>query len=356
MSSKAEDLKFAGRKAAGRSLGRMPARLVDAAERAIGPYELDGYRLDPHLRLAMKAAAAEPSLDTLDPVEARRTSKAGFAASNAQRVEGVSVTPTIIPDPKHGDLDARVYTPAGASAQPRPGVLFLHQGGWVIGDLDTCDTFCTQLASGLDAIVVSLDYRLAPEHRFPTQNENVDAAWDWMIEAAPHLGIDPAQMVVCGDSAGGQLSASLCQRLRDAGRPNPAAQVLIYPTVDLAAKSGSMISCADAFPLTANIGRYFVSFALPEGAEHNDPAYSPAQHPHLEGLAPAIIITAAFDILRDQGLAFAKQLDAAGVPVISRLEPEMSHSFISMGALSPAAYEASERIVADIATVLKAGK
>ena len=187
----------------------------------------------------------------------------------------------------------------------------------VVGDLDTCDTFCTQLAAGLDAVVVSLDYLLAPEHTFPTQNDNVDAAWDWFNDSAGYFDVDTDRLVVCGDSAGGQLAASLCQRLRDAGRFQPAVQALIYPFVDSVSRDGSMISCADALPLTIDIARYFHSLSLVEGFDSSDPSFSPAQHRDLSGLPPAVVIAAAFDILRDQGMAYAQQLEEAGVSVIS---------------------------------------
>ena len=343
-------LESVAKKAVAKAMGALPDKAATAL--AGDPYEIDDYTLDQRLQLAMKAAAGNESIASMPTSNARESSREGFALSNAPRVDGISVSPTIITDPVHGDLDARVYTPDHALDGLRPAVLFLHQGGLIIGDLDTCDTFCTQMAAGLDAIVVSLDYQLAPEHPFPTQNDNVDAAWAWMLDSAPHLGIDRDQIVVCGDSAGGQLAASLCQRLRDAGQPNPAAQVLIYPFVNAEADSGSMQSCADAWPLTLEIAKFFMSNLDTEGFDRSDPSFSPALHPDLSGLAPAVVVTAAFDILRDQGRRYARQLTYAGVPVIERCETEMPHSFISMGALSPAAYEASERIVADIATML----
>ena len=338
------------RKAATKAMGALPDT---ATEKLAGePHEVDGYTLDPRLRLAMKAARLNTSVDAADPVALRHSSKESFALSNAPRVPGVTVSETIIADPSHGDLPARVYTPDHTPDGPRPAVLFLHQGGLVLGDTDTCDTFCTQMAAGLDAIVVSLDYRLAPEHHFPTQNDNVDAAWDWLVDSAPHLWIDPEQLVVCGDSAGGQLAASLCQRLRDADRPSPAVQVLIYPFVDGTASGGSMESCADEWPLSRDLMKAFGTHLDNASVDSSDPAFSPALHPNLSGLPAAIVITAAFDILRDQGRRYARQLSYASVPVIERCETEMCHSFVSMGALSPAAYEASERIVADIATML----
>ena len=175
------ELRSLAKTAGAQALGKVPTGAAQAALRLAGEYEIDGYVLDPHLRLVMLAAESEPSIHTMDVDAARDTSSRGFAVMNAPRVEGIRVSPTIVPDPVHGDLAARIYEPGnGATASSgtlRRGVLFLHQGGLVIGDLDTCDTFCTQLAAGLDAVVLSLDYLLAPEHQFPTQNDNVDAAW-----------------------------------------------------------------------------------------------------------------------------------------------------------------------------------
>lgn len=343
-------IELLAKRAGAKVTGSLPDRAADAL--AGNPYEIDGYTLDPKLQLAMKASRFDPSMATMNVDEARRSARSGFALSNAPRVPGVTASPTIIDDPAHGELAARVYTPETPPSGLRPAVLFLHQGVLVIGDLDTCDTFCTQLAAGLDAVVVSLDYQLVPEHPFPTQNDNVDAAWDWLVDSAPHLGIDLEQLIVCGDSAGGQLAALLCQRLRDAGRPQPAVQALIYPFVDADADSGSMESCVDAWPLNGEISRYFMGYFDRDALDLSSPSFSPAHHPNLAELAPAIVVTAAFDILRDQGRRYARQLTYAGVPVIERCEAAMCHSFISMGGISPAAFEASDRIVADIATML----
>ncbi len=357
MSPSAEDFVSWAKSAGASALGKMPVGAAESAAGLIGEYEIDGYVLDPHIRLAMKTTERDQSIHTMTPAHARRASAAGFRASNAPRVDGVSVSPTVISDPIHGDLPGRVYEPSQTAEALRPGVLFLHQGGSVIGDLETCDTFCTQLAAGLGAVVVSLDYLLAPEHQFPTQNDNVDAAWDWLLDSARYLSIDTSQLVVCGDSAGGQLTASLCQRLRDAERPQPAVQALIYPFVDAAATGGSMESCADAFPLTIDIAHFFTAQLVPDGFDREDPSFSPAQHLNLAGLAPAVVVTAAFDILRDQGVAYGDKLREAGVPVISRIEETMPHSFLAMGGLSPEAYAASERVIADISTLLtKAGE
>ena len=350
------ELRSLAKTAGAQALGKLPTGAAQAALRLAGEYEIDGYVLDPHLRLVMLAAESEPSIHTMDVDAARDTSSRGFAVMNAPRVEGIRVSPTIVPDPVHGDLAARIYEPGnGATASSgtlRRGVLFLHQGGLVIGDLDTCDTFCTQLAAGLDAVVLSLDYLLAPEHQFPTQNDNVDAAWDWFVDSAGYFGVDVDQLVVCGDSAGGLLAASLCQRLRDAGRPQPAVQALVYPLVDATAVGSSMDSCADAWPLTKDIVEYFLGHVIEGGFDNADPLWNPALRPEKAGVAPAVVVAAAFDVLRDQGIDFAQQLKEAGVLVISRVEETLPHSFLAMGGLSPEASAGCDRVIADIANLL----
>lgn len=348
-------LESAAKKAAAKTIGALPG---SAAKVLAGPrYEIDGNTFDPQLRLAMKGSFFDRPITEMSLEDARLSSAEGFATGNAPRVEGVTVTETILPDPVHGDLNARVYTPpdglgAGEIQESRPAVLFLHQGVLIIGDLHTCDTFCTQLAAGLDAVVVSLDYLLVPEHPFPTQNDNVDAAWAWLNESAGHLGIDPQQLIVCGDSAGGQLTASLCQRLRDAGEPGPAVQALVYPFVDATSTGGSMESCASAWPLTIETSRHFMQYFDSDGFDPADPSFSPALHPNLADLPPAVVVTAGFDILRDQGRDYAIRLARAGVPVIERCETTLCHSFLALGGISTEAFDACERLVSDISTLL----
>ena len=230
----------------------------------------------------------------------------------------------------------------------RPGVLFLHQGGFVIGDLDSCDTFCSRMADELGAVVISLDYRLAPEHRFPAQADDADETWAWINEHAEGLGIDRSKLVVCGDSAGGQMTAALCHRIRDEGGQQPAVHVMVYPFVDATADDGSMVSCADVFPLTTDTMDWFESNHLPDGFDRADPSLSVALAPNLSGLPPAIVVTAGFDPLRDQGMSYALKLRAAGVEVTDRCEDSLSHSFLSLGGIVPDAAAAQGRIIADI--------
>lgn len=313
------------------------------------PVVIDGRTLDVRLQLAAAQAADRPSLTELGPIAAREASADAFAQTNARRTSGVATHDLEI---DHNGLTVRIYRPAEATGL-RPGVLFMHQGGFVIGDLDTCDSFCSKIAAELAAVVVSLDYRMGPEHFFPAPAADADTAWAWINDHAPTLGIDVERLVVCGDSAGGQMTAALCQRLRDTGRKQPAVQAMVYPFVDATATDGSMISCADAFPLTTDILEWFLSIALPEGFDRANPAVSPALADELGGVAPAIVVTAGFDPLRNQGMAFALALRAAGVEVTDRCEDSLTHSFLALDGITPAAADAVDRLIGDIARYLE---
>lgn len=309
------------------------------------PTVVDGRTLDVRLQLAASQSADAPSITEFDPATARDAAAMAFAQTNGPRVSGVATHDLTIDG---SGLTVRIYRPEVTEGL-RPGVLFMHQGGFVVGDLDTCDTFCSRLASDLDAIVVSLDYRLGPEHRFPAQAEDADTAWTWIGDNSAVLGIDATKLVLCGDSAGGQMSAALCQRLRDSGRTQPALQVLVYPLVDATAADGSMVSCSDAFPLDTSTMEWFYEHALPDGLDRSDPALSPALAPELGDVAPAIVVTAGFDPLRDQGMEFALELRAAGVEVSDRCEDSLTHSFLAFGGITPEARAAADRLIADIA-------
>lgn len=327
----------------GTAVLKLPTRAL--RKMAGEPMVIDGRTLDVRLQLAAAQSAEGPSLADLDPAQGRAAAATAFAQTNAPRAAGVATHDMAIND---AGLTVRIYRPA-ATEGARPGVLFMHQGGFVVGDLDTCDTFCSQVAADLDAIVISLDYRMGPEHRFPAASHDADTAWAWINDNAASLGIDASKLVVCGDSAGGQMTAALCQRLRGRGAEQPAVQVMVYPFVDASADDGSMVSCADAFPLNVGVLNWFMEHAQPHDYDPNDPSLSPALADELGSVAPAIIVTAGFDPLRDQGISFARALRAAGVEVTDRCEDSLTHSFLSFGAITPEARSATDRIIADIA-------
>jgi len=212
-----------------------------------------------------------------------------------------------------GDRPARLYRPS----RPLPDVpilVFAHMGGGVIGDLDTTEAFCGRLAETLRGPVLSVDYRLAPEHRFPAGYEDVLAAFRWARDKAGALGAPPGRAAIGGDSMGGLFAAALAQEMRRIGEPGPDLQLLVYPCVDLASETPSMTAFADAFPLDRATMDWFVGHYLPPGADPADPRNAPGRTGDLSGLAPAVIATAGFDPLVDQGEAYARRLAAAGVP------------------------------------------
>ena len=235
-----------------------------------------------------------------------------------------------------GPRPARVYRPEHDG--PLPTVLFLHGGGFVIGDLDTHDLACRTIATESRAVIVSVDYRLAPEHPFPAAVEDTLAAADWMVGRLEELG-GSDRTGVAGDSAGGNLAAVAAQHLRDAGHAL-TAQLLIYPATDMGAETESARENAEGYFLDAATMAWFGDqYAGPGGADLTDPRLSPA-HGDLAGLAPAVVVTAQFDPLRDDGDAYARKLEAAGVPVHHRQFAGLIHGFVDMGRHSPAADEA----------------
>lgn len=315
------------------------------------PLAIDGRILDARMQFLAAQGARQPSIVTLDPVAARAGTAAGLALLDDAPRAGVSVRALEVPGPA-GPLAARLYTPEGATG-PLPGLVFFHFGGCVIGDLDTCHTFCTMIAGIAGIAVLNVAYRLAPEHKFPAAVDDAEAAYRWAEAHAADLGMIAGRIGVGGDSAGGYLSAVIAQQEKRAGRPGPALQLLIYPVTDWEWQGGSMQSCADVYPLTAEIMDWFAGLYLDNEAERKDVRVSPMKEPDLAGLAPAIVVTAGFDPLRDQGAAYADRLKAAGVTVTYRCEESLAHAFTAMTGVVPAARAACEKIARDVGAALR---
>jgi acetyl esterase len=243
-----------------------------------------------------------------------------------------------------GTIPVRVYRPDAAG--PLPTVVFFHGGGWVIGDLDTHEGACRTLCRDVEAVVVSVDYRRAPEHRFPAAVEDSCAALAWVAAHIADYGGDARRLVVAGDSAGGNLAAVCAQQARDAGL-SLAAQVLIYPAVDLVGDYPSRTENAEGYLLTLDDMRWFAEqyVGITEGdpraaALAVDPRLSPLQASSLTGLPPAVVVTAEFDPLRDEGNAYADALERAGVRVKHKELPGLIHGFYGLDVFSPAVVEA----------------
>lgn len=228
-----------------------------------------------------------------------------------------------------GPCPARLYD-TDLAARDRPAILFLHGGGWVQGGIDTHDGLCGQLALEAGVRVIAPEYRLAPEHPWPAAPDDVLAVWQALTADPGAVGIDPARLAVGGDSAGGNLAAVLIHDLAAAGRPRPAAQLLIYPALDSGFATPSMASLAGAYVLPRDRMEWYVAQYLPAGADPTDPRAAPARSPHLAAAPPAFILTAGHDPLRDDGAQQAQRLQAAGVPVVYREYPGQIHAFLSV--------------------------
>lgn len=253
-------------------------------------------------------------------------------------------------------IPVRIYWPPGAEPADLPVVVFYHGGGWSIGDLDTHEAVARAHAVGAEAIVVSVDYRLAPEHPFPAGVDDCWAALQWVGEHAAELGGDPQRIAVAGDSAGGNLSAVMAHLARDNGAPALAFQLLWYPSTTADLSLPSFTENADAPMLDRNIVDAFLQWYLPD-VDISDPTtlpatLSPANATDFSGLAPAYIGTAEHDPLRDDGARYAGLLKAAGVPVELSNEPTLVHGFVSFALVVPAAAEATTRGLAALKTAL----
>jgi acetyl esterase len=238
-----------------------------------------------------------------------------------------------------GEIGARLYVPPGATA-PSPLLVYYHGGGWVIGGLATHDDPCRFLAKHSGARILSVDYRLAPEHPFPAAAEDALAAFEWATANSERLGADPKRIGVGGDSAGGNLAAGVCLIAREAGAPAPAMQLLIYPVTETAGTARSRQTFGEGFLLTRSDMDWFEQHYLPPGVDRGDPRVDLLGAEDLAGLPPAYFAIAGFDPLRDEGLTFATLLGEAGVPAAVRIHPGLVHSFANLTAICPSAREA----------------
>jgi acetyl esterase len=283
--------------------------------------------LDPQAQafLDQLVALNAPPMNTLSPEAARQAARMQIAM--AGEPEPVAkIENRTIPGPQ-GDIPIRVYTPEGIG--PLPVLVFFHGGGWVICDLDTHDDACRSLANGTPCIVVSVDYRLAPEHKFPAAVDDCYAATQWVARNAASLNGDPARIAVGGDSAGGNLAAVIAQLARDRGEPSLVFQLLIYPATNFNSDTPSSRENADGYFLTRDDMIWFMNHYLNSPDDRNNPLASPLLASDLSGLPPALIITAEYDPLRDDGEQYGQKLKAAGVPITISRYDGMIHGFVT---------------------------
>jgi acetyl esterase len=287
----------------------------------------------------------------LTPEQARERIRASAAAAAAPRRPQPVAHDLSIPGPA-GAIPARFYEPPGLGLENRPLVVYFHGGGWTIGDLDTCDGVCRFLALNTPAAVLSIDYRLAPEHPFPAAVEDAHAAYRWAAVDNSRLGVDPGRIAVAGDSAGGNLAAAISLLARDGGDPLPAMQALIYPVTDTVGGQASRDEFAKGFLLAKADMDWFERHYLQPGTDHADPRVSVLRATDLSGLPPAYVTTAGFDPLRDEGEAYAERLREAGVKVTLRRHPGLIHGFANMTAVSEVANAAMLELSGALRTAL----
>ncbi|RSD19638.1 alpha/beta hydrolase [Amycolatopsis eburnea] len=311
---------------------------------------IDGQELalDAQLLLRLqKIAKAELVRGSVE--QSRALLDVGRHLVSGKPVEPVSVREIAVPTPD-GDLPATLYTPAGLP-EKSPLLVFFHGGGWVIGTRASHDNACRFLAKHAGVRVLSIEYRLAPEFPFPAATDDALAAFDYAVAKAGDLGADPARIAVGGDSAGGNLAAVTAQQAVKRGGPAPAFQLLIYPATDFAHRYRSQDLFAEDLFLTDVHMKWFEGHYVPEGTDLTDPRLSPLRADDLSGLPPALVVTAGFDPLRDEGEAYAKKLADAGVDVALRRHEDLIHGFINFTGVGTRFREA----LAEMAGALRQG-
>jgi acetyl esterase len=294
------------------------------------------------------AASGRPPLHRQTVSQARAFHTGDAPAQNGPATPVAAVAGRTVPGPA-GELPVRVYTPEGPG--PFPIVVWFHGGGWVVGTLDTYDPLCRALAASVPAVVVSVGYRLAPEHRWPAAAEDAYAATLWASANAAALGGAQHRLAVAGDSAGGNLAAAVALGARDRGGPVIAFQLLVYPVLDVAGDTGSWREHAEGFYLTAAGMRWYWDHYL-GAADGTAPDASPLRAAVLGGLPPALVIGAEHDILRDEGEAYAARLRDAGVAAEASRYEGMVHGFFRWRAVTGAADAALQEAAAALRTAL----
>ena len=281
--------------------------------------------LHPYIAAALQAGADLPGVETLPIAAARAQVKARYPTPSSPHPVGA--VRDIVLQGGSGDLRARVYTPPGTG--PFPLVVFFHGSGFVVLDLDTHDEICRHLCAGAGCVVVSVDYRLAPEARFPAAPDDCLAATRWVAARAAVLNGDARRIAVAGDSAGGCLAAVTALRIRDEGGPRLCAQLLWYPVTDYPDPPTSTHEAfADGYGLTMNVLRWYWSNYLSDPSFASDPLASPLRAGSFAGLPPALVQTAEYDVLRDEGERYVDLLQGAGVGAELTRCPGMNHGFL----------------------------
>ncbi|HEY3785266.1 MAG TPA: alpha/beta hydrolase [Steroidobacteraceae bacterium] len=311
-------------------------------------------QLDPQVAavLAAVASAPGPDLERLSPSEARVLYRARLRNVAGQPPQLWKVSDRLIAGPS-GELGLRIYQP-GSDA--RPVLVYFHGGGWSFGDLDSHDHICRALTAYSDCVLVSVGYRLAPEHKFPAAVEDAIAATSWVAQNAKLIGADPSRVAVGGDSAGANLAAVVALHARDTGAPQLCFQLLIYPAVDMTMASHSHAQFGAGYRLTRPLMIWSCTNYLRDGRDLIDPRASPLFASSHSGLPPALIVTAQFDPLRDEGRRYAQVLAGSATPVVYRCEDGMIHGFVGFTAVIDRASAALRHMGASLREAMAADR
>jgi acetyl esterase len=297
-----------------------------------------------------------PPVHTLTPDEARRMYRERRVFTQPEAPDVAEVRDLAVPH-AGATVPLRSYRPAGSDpAMLLPVLVYFHGGGWTIGDIDTHDTLCRQLANAAGCAVISADYRLGPEHRFPAAVDDCIAVTRWVRDMAATLRIDPLRIAVGGDSAGGNLAAVVALTLRDAGEPPLAFQLLIYPATDMRLVAASHTTNGQGYLLTRDSITYYREQYIGDPSRYDDWRASPLLHPDLSGLPPTLVLTAGYDPLRDEGLQYAQRLTEAGNRCTYVCFDRQIHGFVPMGKVLDEANDAVELCALAVRRALDGGR
>ena len=303
------------------------------------PVTIRGRTLEPQLQMIMWNGRNAPPFSSLPAEVVQAAVKDTLAQAAAPLEPGVNVEELTIPGPDHNKIPARAYRPEGQDPKA-PLLVYYHMGGGVVGDLDTCHAWCSILASRVKCPVLSIDYRLAPQHKFPAGIRDCITAYEWGMRNADKFGAPQGMAAVGGDSMGGNFSAIISQEMQREDKPLPVMQLLIYPAVDLVEEFPSKKEFGETFSLSTDTMNWFMDQYLPAGFDMADRMLSPGQTGALEGLPPAVVITAGHDPLCDEGDDYAARLKDAGVPVVHKRYDNLAHAFTAFTAMSPSSRKA----------------
>jgi acetyl esterase len=304
--------------------------------------------------LDMIKAAGRPPVAALQPEEARKMYRASRGALQPELPDVAELRDLSAPGPA-GAIPLRLYRGMGTGPEPLPVLVFYHGGGYVIGDLDTHDYVCRKIANVARCCVVAVDYRLAPEHKFPAAVEDSAAALRWIVTEAGSLSIDPSRVAVGGDSAGGNLSANMAHLARDGEVPPLCFQMLLYPGTDTSMSQPSYLRDFTQFPLSVEAVKYFIGHYLRDRNDYSDPRAAPLLAENFWGLAPAFVLTAGYDPLVNEGTAYARKLEDNGARVTHVHMSDQMHGFLTMGRVIRASDTALEMAGAALAQAFRVG-